>query len=40
MNGEENSAIAVLTNSDHGLEFAKEIARDVMKVDAAWEIKR
>lgn len=32
--------IVVLTNSDNGLEYSKEIARDYLGVDGVWEIKR
>ena len=32
-------AIVVMTNSDNGLEFAKELARDTLFIDGKWDIR-
>lgn len=37
---EENKFVAVLTNSDRGLDFAKDIARSFLGVTCDWNIKR
>lgn len=37
---EENKFVAVLTNSDRGLDFAKDIARSFLDVTCDWNIKR
>lgn len=39
INGEDNSGVAILTNSDNGLDFAKEIARCLMNINGKWDIK-
>ena len=35
-----NKYVIILTNSDNGLIFAKEIARDFLEIDGNWDIKR
>ncbi|MBO4391521.1 MAG: serine hydrolase [Lachnospiraceae bacterium] len=37
---EEDKYIVVLTNSDRGLDFAKETAREYLGVNGVWDIKR
>ncbi|MCR5460619.1 MAG: beta-lactamase family protein [Acetatifactor sp.] len=37
---EENKFVAVLTNNDRGLDFAKDIARSFLDVTCDWNIKR
>ena len=36
----QNKYVIILTNSDNGLIFAKEIARDFLETDGNWDIKR
>jgi CubicO group peptidase (beta-lactamase class C family) len=36
----QNKYVIILTNSDDGLMFAKEIARDFLEIDGNWDIKR
>lgn len=36
----ENKYVIILTNSDNGLMFAKEIARDFLEIDGNWDIRR
>ena len=36
----QNKYVIILTNSDNGLIFAKEIARDFLEIDGNWDIKR
>ena len=36
----QNKYVIILTNSDNGLMFAKEIARDFLEIDGNWDIKR
>jgi len=36
----QNKYIVILTNSDNGLLFSKEIAKDFLEIDGIWEIKR
>lgn len=36
----QNKYVIILTNSDSGLKFAKEIAKDFLDVDGNWNIKR
>jgi CubicO group peptidase (beta-lactamase class C family) len=36
----ENKYIVILTNSDRGLDYAKEIARNFLNIDGIWDIKR
>ena len=37
---EEDKYIVVITNSDRGLDFAKETARDYLGINGVWDIKR
>ena len=37
---EQNKYVVILTNNDNGLNFAKEKAREFLKVDDVWDIKR
>ena len=37
---EENKYIVILTNSDSGLDFSKEMARSFLSIDGEWNIKR
>ena len=37
---EDNKYVVSITNSDNGLDFSKEIARDFLNLDGAWDIKR
>lgn len=37
---EQNKYIVILTNSDRGLDFSKEIARSFLNIDGEWDIKR
>ena len=36
----ENKYIVILTNSDRGLDFSKEAAREYLGIDGIWDIKR
>ena len=36
----QNKYVIILTNSDNGLMFAKEITRDFLEIDGNWDIKR
>ena len=36
----QNKYVIILTNSDNGLMFAKEVARDFLEIDGNWDIKR
>ena len=36
----QDKYVLVLTNSDNGLSFAKEIARTFLEIDGYWDIKR
>ena len=36
----QDKYVLVLTNSDNGLSFAKEIANAFLEIDGCWEIKR
>lgn len=40
INGEDNCGVIVLTNSDNGLSFSKEIAKSLLKIEGNWDIKR
>ena len=37
---EDNKYVVSITNSDNGLDFSKEIARDFLNLDGIWDIKR
>jgi hypothetical protein len=37
---QQNAAVIVLTNSDNGLAFSKEVVKKFLDVDGTWEIKR
>ncbi|MBP5606319.1 MAG: serine hydrolase [Ruminiclostridium sp.] len=37
---DENKYIVILTNSDRGLDYSKEIARSFLSIDGIWDIKR
>lgn len=37
---ENNETIIIMTNSDNGLEFAKDIAKDKLGINGAWDIPR
>ena len=34
------TVIAIMTNSDNGLSFSKDIARNILKIEGLWEIER
>ncbi|MDE7431999.1 MAG: serine hydrolase, partial [Lachnospiraceae bacterium] len=36
----QNKYVIILTNSDSGLLFSKEIAKDFLEIDGNWDIKR
>ena len=36
----DNKYVVSITNSDNGLDFSKEVARDFLTVDGVWDIKR
>jgi hypothetical protein len=36
----DNKFVVIVTNSDNGLGFAKDIAKDYLNVDGMWDIKR
>jgi CubicO group peptidase (beta-lactamase class C family) len=36
----DNKFVVIVTNSDNGLDFAKDIAKDYLNVDGMWDIKR
>jgi len=40
MDTDKNTGIVVLTNSDKGLNFAREVARLALNADAEWEVPR
>lgn len=40
INGQDNSGVVVLTNSDNGLNFSKLIARSLLNIDGNWDIRR
>ena len=40
INPQQKVSVVVLTNSDDGLDFSKEIARKFLNIDGTWEIKR
>ena len=37
---EDNKYVVSITNSDNGLDFSKEVAKDFLTVDGVWDIKR
>jgi hypothetical protein len=37
---EENKYIVVITNSDNGLDYSKEKAREFLRVNGEWNIRR
>ena len=37
---ENNETIIIMTNSDNGLEFAKDIVKDKLGINGAWDIPR
>ena len=40
LNPEEDKYVIVLTNSDNGLDYSKDLARDYLGVEGVWDIKR